>query len=99
MILWSCYWSMGLRLVHFTTILLSVVMVTQPSEDAVENNCPLHISCYNGHTDIVMLLVNHRDIKINQQVRPLSLLSDHMTWSHDPLGYRYFINSSSCCSY
>ena len=43
-------------------------MATQPSEDAVENNCPLHISCYNGHTDIVMLLVNHHDIKINQQV-------------------------------
>ena len=54
---------------------LSVVMVTQPSEDAVENNCPLHISCYNGHTDIVMLLVNHCDIKINQQVC-------HIAWSH-----------------
>ena len=47
---------------------VAIVIVTQPSQDAVENNCPLHVSCFNGHTDIVMLLVNHPDIKINQQV-------------------------------
>lgn len=48
----------------------SVVMVThvQPSEDAIENNCPLHVSCYNGHTDVVVLLVNDPHVKINQQV-------------------------------
>lgn len=39
----------------------------KPSEDAVENNCPLHVSCYNGHTDVLMLLVNDSRIKINQQ--------------------------------
>ena len=62
----SCYWILVLRLVD--TAAATVVMVTQPSQDAVENNCPLHVSCYNGHSDVVMLLVNHPEIKINQQV-------------------------------
>lgn len=58
----------GAKVSKLLTAAATVVMVTQPSQDAVENNCPLHVSCYNGHSDVVMLLVNHPEIKIDQQV-------------------------------
>ncbi|XP_065919951.1 ankyrin-3-like isoform X2 [Dysidea avara] len=55
----------------------------KPSEDALENNCPLHVSCYNGHTDVVRLLVNHPLIRINQQALDTQSTALHIAASEN----------------